>query len=211
MNILSLILLLAGCVSIETLDLNDEYGTTNAATAAPLDKNEVVLFSKSNAVLSSWYSCVKDYPVLSMSNSTLYASLSDSKGQCFGIFFDPIDVTKNPILKVRAKFQSSTKVTSVDMLAGFTDSKKGKTYAPEKSAIIESGKGFTDYVFDYSELVNTAESGIDLTKVTTILIFINIRGMDNISGAVSIEEITLSKEAVKKPEAKPKSESGKKK
>lgn len=191
-----LIFLLTGCISMQTLNLNDSYGSLTSTTSAPEDK--IVLFGKSKASMNFWYSCVKDVPLLSMNNSVLHAVLENSKGDCMGIYFDPMNIREYPVLKIRAQFQSSSEKTSaIDFLAGFTDSKKEKTYSPEKAKIIESGAGMKDFYFDYSEIIREKEPYIDPAQITTILIFMNIRGVEDVSGLLSVEEISLVKEEKK--------------
>lgn len=182
-KLFSFAMMFASCLSFEdmTLDENSKPTTNtskNVLTGRMID-------------LNANYSCVKDWPYLSMNGKVLQVALKEAKGNCFGFYFDTKDVSSTPILKVRAKFTSTTKVPSVDILAGFTDEKGGKTYYPEKSKIVKTGGEFIDFYFDYTQENASKDRHIDPTKVKSILIFVNILGIDGLSGNLQIEEVSL--------------------
>jgi hypothetical protein len=185
MKLFSCAMLLVSCISFEDAKLDDKTSGPKTVSAPPKSSSSKAMDLNAN------YSCVKDWPYLSMSGTALQVGLNEAKGNCFGVYFDTKDVSKSPVIKVRAKFSPSSKVASVDILAGFTDDKGGKTYVPEKSKIVKSGADYTDYYFDYTNEMKTSESYVDPTKVKSILIFVNILGVDNLSGTLSVEEISL--------------------
>jgi hypothetical protein len=174
---------------LQSLTLNDSVSPLNSEAGS----GEIILFSKDNANLNSWYSCVKNKPNLSLSESIVQVSFRNAKGDCFGIFFDPIDIRKNPVIKIRAKFQPTAGIGSVDMLAGFADDKKGKTYYPEKAKMLKVGYGFADYYFDYSNEIELSDKQVNPSKIKSILVFINILGVEDLSGVISIEGVSVSK------------------
>jgi hypothetical protein len=183
------LVIMTGCFSFQSLTLNDVSSPINP-DAVP---GKIILFNRGNANLNMWYSCVKSKPRLTINDSIIQVGLKNSKGECFGIFFDPRDISETPVIKISARFQASVKSTSVDILAGFTDEMNRKTYYPEKAKIIKSGGNFLDYYFDYSDEINFADRHVDPSNVKTVLIFVNILGLENLSGVISIEEIILCK------------------
>lgn len=184
MKLVSIALFLVSCISFEDATL-DENPTTSTKVSAPPKSGK-------GLDLNANYACIKDWPTLSVSNGALQVGLKEAKGNCFGLYFDVKDITATPVIKVRAKFAASSKALSVDMLAGFTDEKGGKNYSPEKAKIVKTGSDYVDYYFDYTnELKPSKERFVDPAKVKTVLIFVNILGVDNISGLLSIEEVSL--------------------
>ena len=183
-KLFSFAIIFASCVSFEdmVLDENSKPVAVNASKNALAGKM---------IDLNANYSCVKDWPYLSMSGSVLQVALKEAKGNCFGFYFNVKDITTTPILRVRAKFVPSAKVNSVDILAGFTDDKTGKTYYPEKSKIIKAGNDFVDYYFDYSKEIVLKDRHVDPSKIKSVLIFVNILGVDGVSGNLQIEEVGL--------------------
>lgn len=175
---------LVSCISFEDTTL-DEHPNTSTKVAAPPKSGK-------GLDLSANYSCIKDWPTVSLSNGALQVGLKEAKGNCFGLYFDMKDITATPVIKVRAKFVPSSKAPSVDMLAGFTDEKGGKNYSPEKGKVVKAGAEYVDYYFDYTkELQPFKDRFVDPTKVKTVLIFVNILGVDNVSGLLTIEEVSL--------------------
>lgn len=175
---------LVSCISFEDTTLDENSSTSTKVTAPPK--------SGKGLDLNAHYSCIKDWPTVSVSNGALQVGLKEAKGNCFGLYFDVKDITATPVIKVRAKFVPSSKAPSVDILAGFTDEKGGKNYSPEKGKILKAGTEYVDYYFDYTkELQPSKERFVDPTKVKTVLIFVNILGVDGISGLLTIEEVSL--------------------
>ncbi len=182
---LSFAMMLISCVSFEDAQLDEKV--LPAKIASPPGKSG----SGKALDLNANYSCVKDWPSLSVSNGALQIGLKEAKGNCFGLYFDTKDVSASPVIKVKAKFVSTGKANAVDILPGFTDEKGGKTYYPEKSKMVSSGSDYVTFYFDYTNEIKSADRYVDPAKVKSILIFVNILGVDNLSGTLSIEEISL--------------------
>lgn len=179
------LLLLNSCVSLQTQHLD----TPNVKTS-----KEIVLFNKDKAKLDQWYTCIQSSNI-KLENNILTYSVSEPMGDCFGIFFDPIDVTSHQVIKIKAKYNTSTNIKEIGLLAGFTDTAKNKTYFPEKNIFVSEKSGFIEYTFDYNIECKNKITNFDYTKVNSILFFTNITGIKNTSGNLLIEEITLIKSA----------------
>jgi hypothetical protein len=182
-KLFSIAMMFASCISFENMTLDDKSTENKTVTGKVSAGNKIDLNAN--------YSCVKDLPSLTMSGKILQVALKEAKGNCFGFYFDTKDISTTPIMKVRAKFTASAKVPSVDILAGFTDEKGGKTYYPEKSKIVKSGAECVDFYFDYTKENASNERHIDPTKIKSILIFVNILGVEGLSGNLQIEEVSL--------------------
>lgn len=187
-KLLLLISLFAGCVSLETLSL-EEGQDTDIATNGQV--NKISIFNKENANREVWYSCVKDRPELTLVDSKLQVSLKNAMGDCFGIYFPPMNIGQTPVIKVKVKFSSFKLNNDVDLLIGFTDKNGNKTYYPEKAKMVESKNSFVNFYFDYTKEIIDKEKQVDPEKITSLLIFVNILGVKNISGTMTIEEISL--------------------
>jgi hypothetical protein len=185
--LISLFFFMFGCVSLETATLNGPEETTIADS-----KDKITLFGKEKADLSHWYSCVTGKPGLSIRNSALEVSIDNPLGDCFGMYFDAMDITKTPVIKLKIKYTGDIdKAGAADILPGFMDSNNNKTYYPEKAKIVKTGQDLLTLYFDYRHEFNMHEKQIDPGKVTNILFFINILGVKNLHGQFTIEELSL--------------------
>lgn len=179
---------LSGCLTFEQPSLYDSLNPYHAVQATRSDR--LVLFGKHKNSISSWFSCVKDKPSVKKAEEDVSITINGGKGECFGIYFDPISIIDRPVIVVKAKLTSKAD-RPLDILAGFTDTNDGKTYSPEKAVVIKSGTDYTDYYFDYSVLINDKNQGIMPDKIKTVLIFSNILGHENLIGELLIKEISL--------------------
>jgi hypothetical protein len=124
----------------------------------------------------------------------LKASFAQAMGDCFGILFDPMDVSNKPVLKVKVKYKANLNTgNQIELLAGFTDASKNKTYFPLKNVLVKENSAFIEYLFDYNIESKNKIENFDYMKANSILFFINITGATNISGDISVEEIALIK------------------
>jgi hypothetical protein len=177
------------CITVENNSLDNDWDTITTTGL----KSKGILFNSENADLSSWYSCAAGRPVLALADAHLQVSLDNTVGECFGIYFDPKDIRATLVIKLKAKY-SGDNATTIDLLAGFVDGAKQKTYYPAKARLIKSGK-FETYYFDYITELSLHEKQIDPGKVTSILFFINISGIKNVKGNLLIDEVSLVSKA----------------
>lgn len=184
-KLFSIAMMFVSCMSFEDMTLDEKSNVSTPNSSTKTAQNGRLIDLNAN------YSCVKDWPYLSMNGKVLQVALKEAKGNCFGFYFDAKDISTTPVLKVRAKFTASAKVPSVDILAGFTDEKGGKSYYPEKSKIVKSGGEFVDFYFDYTKENASKDRHVDPAKIKSILIFVNILGIDGLSGNLQIEEVSL--------------------
>lgn len=186
---------LSSCVSLQSQQL-DSKDVKKQKTETSLAPNALVIFDKTNAKKENWYACTDGKPAITIEEGCLKASFVQAMGDCFGIFFDPIDVSTKPVIKVKVKYKAGTSANTdkqVELLAGFTDASKNKTYFPLKNVLVKENSGFIEYLFDYNIESKNKNENFDYSKVNSILFFINITGTTNISGEISIEEIALIK------------------
>lgn len=184
---------LSSCVSLQSQQL-DSKDAKKQKTEPALASNALVIFDKTNAKKDNWYACADGKPAFTIEDGCLKASFLQAMGDCFGIFFDPIDVSTKPVIKVKVKYKANLNTESqIELLAGFTDTSKNKTYFPLKNVLVKENSGFIEYLFDYNIESKNKNENFDYSKVNSILFFINITGATNISGDISIEEIALIK------------------
>lgn len=171
---------LTSCISIQSQKLSNN-GVTN-------QKKSKIIFDKSNLQLNHWYSCDDSKIKIQENNDNVKIAYQNAMGSCFGVWFDSIDVTKLSTVNVKLKYEG---IDSSEVLIGFTDIYKNKTYEPSKVRVLKSQTGFVEYFIDYKDEIMKNPSKFDFTKVNSLLFFINITGRKNDSGNLIIENISL--------------------
>ena len=186
----SCMIMLASCMTMQPQQLSNNGVTNHTKTPAASDAK--IIFQKTAPQPDHWYLCDVNNQKISFEGGAAKISFTNTMGGCFGIWFDPIDVTKTPKISVKSSFTASSVAKQIDVLVSLTDVQKNKLYIPAKIKLLEDNKGLIEYIFDYEKEIKEKSIKFDYSKVNSILFFINITGVKDASGFLSIEEITLN-------------------
>jgi hypothetical protein len=185
----TMVFIMASCMTMQPQQLSNN-GVTGQKEVQP---EKVILFDNTKLQPDHWYACMPGKPVLDLEKKKLKVSFTAAMGDCFGMWFEAADVTKNPVIKLKANYVAKGTAKNTDLLVCFTDNQKNMTYLPLKKTNLIDGKGFVEYFIDYNNEIKQKDIKFDFTKVISILFFINITGNKDNTGDLLIEEISLSK------------------
>ena len=147
-----------------------------------------------------WWGGAKVSPTIV--GDTLITMVSDAgnKYECWGMHFSAIDMTKAPVLKIRARYEGNTVPT---LGVSLKDVNEYDTNLQRPSARLKKG-GYTDYYFNYTGKWKQGwpdSKNVDPSTISDILFFVN-PGAANWTGKVYIDYIkvvTVDSIPAKKP------------
>jgi hypothetical protein len=163
-------------------------------TASPTETSaEAILVDDFSQEIYPWWSGNQDKIKLSREEEVLKAELiaAGPAYETFGrAFTSPIDFTKTPVVKIRAKIQGEKSAT---LRIDLKDTDGYGTNAKPVSVKMEPGTDFADYYFDFTDKYEQSwpnAQKVTPTSIAEILFFINPGG-SAYTGILYIDEIKV--------------------
>lgn len=138
-----------------------------------------------------WYSCNKAKAQLFEKDKQLIAYVNQSKMECFGIYFDPINLKAFENLRFSAAIETKMDMDSITLFVSFIDSKKTMTDLKALSVPVLKGS-FLPTSISLKELLRN-DSKTNFFAVSSILFYAATQKETGFWGNILLKEISLVK------------------
>jgi hypothetical protein len=150
-----------------------------------------VLLDDFSGDINYWWGCDKERVLLSKQGKSLSVGFKSGQWSCFGMTFDPTDISSTPVIKLRIKAKSTGKAPNVDVVAYFTDTHNKTSNALGKPQKVTIGSDYIDYFYDYKENMASTDGPFDSKSVQGIIIFVNTIGTEVFNGNLFLDEVVF--------------------
>ena len=142
--------------------------------------------------INYWWGCDKEKVLLSKADgNSLKVKFKNGQWSCFGMSFDPIDVSATPVIKLRMRIEDTDKAEAVDMVPWFTDVNNKTTNKEHLARKIVIGLDYTDYFFDYTEKLLSKDGDFNSKEINSVIVFLNTLGGPSFNGDVYVDEVSF--------------------
>ena len=109
-----------------TIYIDEIYVMANKDGSGIVDRD--IIIDDFSGDVGLWWPCKKEKVTVSKASPTaLNVHINDGQWDCFGKIFGEVDVTNNPIIRIRAKATSESGMKATNIMARFIDVNENST------------------------------------------------------------------------------------
>jgi len=137
----------------------------------------------------NWFVCDKKKVSIFEKEKKVVAYINQSHFECFGIFFDPLDVNKFNKLNFLAGIENSYKEDTIALYVSLIDNKKNATNF--KKVMLRITKGpVSQHNISLEELI-IKDQKVDFTKINSVLFYVGSKRDTGFWGNLVLKEISM--------------------
>lgn len=172
-----------------TIFIKEIYVMANKDGSGIVSKE--VLLDDFSGDINYWWGCDKERVLLSKQGKSLSVGFKSGQWSCFGMTFDPTNISSTPVIKLRIKAQSTGTAPNVDVVAYFTDTHNKTSNALGKPQKVIIGNDYTDYFYDYKDNMASTDGPFDPKSTQGIIVFVNTMGSEVFNGNIFLDEVVF--------------------
>jgi len=139
--------------------------------------------------LGQWYVCDKFKTTIYEKDKKMIAYINKSSFECFGLYFDPMDVHRSTHLNFSAGLETNVKDDSVALYISFFD--VAKNTSNFRKLKVNLGKGnLKNYTIALDDLI-IKELKMDFSKINSILFYVESKKENGFWGNIVIKDISF--------------------
>jgi hypothetical protein len=136
-----------------------------------------------------WYVCDKFKTTIYEKEKKVFAYINKSSFECFGLYFDPIDIHRSTHLNFMAEIETRLKEDSVALYISFFDvSKNTSNFRKLKVSL---GKGNMKKISLPLDDLIIKELKLDFSKINSILFYVESKRENGFWGNVVLKQISF--------------------
>lgn len=189
---LSIILLSNSLLRAQAVSLasgsDPDYREVNSVFATGISNDKHIVFDGITGK-GQWYSCDKTKAQLFEKDKQLIAYINQSKLECFGIYFDPINLKAFDNLNFTAAIETKLNFDSITVFVAFIDSKKTMTDLKALSVPVSKGP-FAHFSIPLKDVMR-ADPKTNFFAINSILFYVSTQKEGGFWGNVLLKDIGL--------------------
>jgi hypothetical protein len=136
-----------------------------------------------------WYVCDKAKTTVFEKDKKVITYINKSNFECFGIYFDPMDLHRSTKLHFLAGLETNYKDEHCDLYISFIDA--GKKTSDFRKLKVNLAKGeLKEFSLPLDEII-IKELKMDFTKVSSVLFYVESKREDGFWGNVVLKDISI--------------------
>jgi hypothetical protein len=139
--------------------------------------------------LGNWFVCDKKKVTIFEKDKRMVAYINQSHFECFGIFFEPMDVNKFNKLNFLAGIENSYKEDTISLYVSLIDNKKNATNF--KQVMLRITKGPVGQQSISLEDLIIKDQKVDFTHINSVLYYVGSKRDTGFWGNLVIKEISM--------------------
>jgi hypothetical protein len=163
-------------------------GKTSQVPSPKKQEKKIVVYDGKTG-FGQWYVCDKSKTSLFEKDKKVIAYINKGSFECFGIYFDAVDLTRTTHFNFSSGLETNYKDDSVELFISFIDASKNMSNFKKLKVRVTKGP-LKSHSLALDELI-IKELKVDFTRINSILLYVDSKREDGYWGNVVLKDLSF--------------------